>query len=62
MTFPAHVAIRLRSGGVVEASGREHGACGSPPAEQEQVVIRKFEAVREAAEMPPAWRRRRQAA
>jgi 2-methylcitrate dehydratase PrpD len=62
MTFPAHVAIRLRSGGVVEASGREHGACGSPPAEQEQVVNRKFEAVREAAEMPPAWRRRRQAA
>jgi len=58
MTFPCHVAIRLRSGGVLETDGRELGACGAPLSEQQQVVSDKFEAVREAAEMPPAWRRR----
>ena len=62
MTFPCHVAIRLRSGGVVETDGRERGGCGSPAAEQQAVVERKFDAVRGAAEMPRAWRRRRPAA
>jgi 2-methylcitrate dehydratase PrpD len=58
MTFPCHVTIRLRSGGVLETDGRELGASGASLAEQQQVVSDKFEAVREAAEMPRAWRRR----
>src|SRR3954468_2326526 len=57
MTFPAHVAIRLRSGGLLEADGREHGGSGAPLEEQEQVVSEKFALAREAAEMPKAWRR-----
>ena len=58
MTFPCHVTIHLRSGGVLEADGRERGASGTPLEEQQQVVQEKFEAVREAAPMPRAWRRR----
>ena len=58
MTFPCHVAIRLRSGGVLETDGNERGASGAPLAEQQQVVGEKFDAVREAAPMPRAWRRR----
>jgi hypothetical protein len=58
MTFPCHVTIRLRSGGVLETEGRERGGSGAPVAEQEQVVGAKFDAVRDAAEMPRAWRRR----
>jgi 2-methylcitrate dehydratase PrpD len=58
MTFPCHVAIRLHSGGVLEADGRENGGSGSPLAEQEQVVGQKFALVRDAAELPKAWRRR----
>jgi hypothetical protein len=58
MTFPCHVAIRLRSGGLLETDGRERGACGTPLAEQQQVVSEKFDIVRDAAEVPRAWRRR----
>ncbi|MEA2493539.1 MAG: hypothetical protein QOJ29_1450, partial [Thermoleophilaceae bacterium] len=58
MTFPAHVSIRLRSGGVLESEGRERGASGAPLEEQQQVVARKFDLVRDAAELPRAWRRR----
>src|SRR3954454_20841787 len=58
MTFPAHVSIRLRSGGVLETDGRERGGSGGALDEQQQVVAAKFELVREAAEMPKAWRRR----
>jgi hypothetical protein len=58
MTFPCHVTIRLRSGGILETEGRERGASGTPLAEQQQVVSEKFDAVREAADMPRAWRRR----
>jgi 2-methylcitrate dehydratase PrpD len=58
MTFPCHVAIRLRSGSVLEADGREIGGSGAPLAEQQRVVDEKFDAVREAAEIPKAWRRR----
>ena len=58
MTFPCHVAIRLRSGGVLETDGRERGGSGAPLEEQEQVVSEKFALVRDAAEMPKAWRRR----
>ena len=57
MTFPCHVAISLRSGGVLEADGREHGGSGAPLAEQQQVVYDKFVVTREAAEIPKAWRR-----
>ena len=58
MTFPAHVAITLRSGGVLETRGLERGASGAPLEEQEQIVGQKFDAVRDSAEMPRAWRRR----
>jgi hypothetical protein len=58
MTFPAHVTIHLRSGGVLETDGRERGASGTPLEEQQQVVGEKFALVRDAAEMPKAWRRR----
>ena len=58
MTFPAHVTIRLRSGGLLETDGRERGGSGAPLDEQEQVVNEKFALVRDAAEMPKAWRRR----
>jgi hypothetical protein len=58
MTFPCHVAIRLRSGGVLETGGRERGGSGTALEEQEQVVSAKFDAVRDAADMPGAWRRR----
>jgi hypothetical protein len=58
MTFPAHVTLRLRSGGVLEADGRERGASGTSLVEQQQVVDEKFDAVRTAADMPLAWRRR----
>jgi hypothetical protein len=58
LTFPCHVAIQLRSGGTLETDGREHGACGTPLDEQESVVSTKFDAVRQAADMPRAWRRR----
>ena len=62
MIFPCQVAIRLRSGGVLEVDGRERGGSGAPIAEQEQVVSDKFAAVRDAAEIPRAWRRRPQPA
>jgi 2-methylcitrate dehydratase PrpD len=58
MTFPCHVAIHLRSGGVLETDGRERGGSGAPLEEQQQVVGEKFGIAREAAEMPKAWRRR----
>jgi hypothetical protein len=58
LTFPCQVAIQLRSGGTLEADGRERGACGSPLDEQESVVSTKFDAVRKATDMPRAWRRR----
>jgi 2-methylcitrate dehydratase PrpD len=58
MTFPCHVAVQLRSGGVLETDGRERGASGAPLAEQQQVVSQKFDAVQDSAEMPRAWRRR----
>jgi hypothetical protein len=58
MTFPCHVAIRLRSGGILETDGRERGSGGAPLAEQQHVVSDKFDAVRDAADMPRAWRRR----
>ena len=56
MTFPAHVTIRLRTGGTLEAEGREQGACGAPLIEQREVVDAKWEATREAAPLPAAWR------
>src|SRR3954469_20266590 len=62
MTFPCSVAIQLRSGGMLETDGRELGGSGHSIDEQEQVVSDKFAAVREAAEIPPAWRRRPQPA
>jgi 2-methylcitrate dehydratase PrpD len=58
MTFPCHVAVRLRSGGVLETDGRERGGSGAPLAEQQRVVSQKFDAVQDSAEMPRAWRRR----
>jgi 2-methylcitrate dehydratase PrpD len=58
MTFPCHVSIQLRSGGVLETDGRERGGSGAPLEEQEAVVGEKFGIAREAAEMPKAWRRR----
>jgi hypothetical protein len=58
MTFPCHVSIRLRSGGVLECDGRERGGSGHPLEEQVQVVGEKFEIAGAAAEMPRAWRRR----
>ena len=58
MTFPCRVAIRLRSGALLEADGREVGGSRAPLEEQQQVVGDKFDAVREAAEIPKAWRRR----
>jgi 2-methylcitrate dehydratase PrpD len=60
MTFPCHVSIRLRSGGVLETDGLERGGSGAPLAEQQQVVDEKFDAVRDAAPIPRAWRRRPQ--
>jgi 2-methylcitrate dehydratase PrpD len=62
MTFPAHVTVQLRSGGTLEADGRERGGSGMPLEEQEQVVSEKFAIVRDTAEMPKAWRRRPTAA
>ena len=56
LTFPAHVTIRLRSGGTLEAQGRERGSCGAPLAEQREVVDEKWNATREAAPLPAAWR------
>jgi hypothetical protein len=58
MTFPCHVAVRLRSGGLLETEGRERGGSCAPLEEQRQVVDEKFDVVREAAEIPKAWRRR----
>jgi hypothetical protein len=58
MTFPCHVTIRLRSGGILETDGRERGGSGASLAEQEQVVSAKFDTVRGTADMPRAWRRR----
>jgi 2-methylcitrate dehydratase PrpD len=58
ITFPCHVTIRLRGGGVLATDGRERGGSGAPLEEQEQVVSEKFGIAREAAEMPAAWRRR----
>lgn len=62
MTFPCHVTIRLRSGGVLEADGRERGGSRAPIEEQEQVVSEKFDAVRDVTPIPQAWRRRPQPA
>jgi len=56
LTFPAHVTIRLRSGGTLEAAGRERGGCGAPLEEQREVVDAKWDATREAAALPAAWR------
>jgi MmgE/PrpD N-terminal domain/MmgE/PrpD C-terminal domain len=58
MTFPCHVAIHLRSGGVLETDGRERGGSGASVEEQEAVVSARFAIAHEAAEMPKAWRRR----
>ena len=58
MTFPCHVSIQLRSGGVLETDGRERGGSGASLEEQQAVVAEKFGIAREAAEMPKAWRRR----
>lgn len=62
MTFPCHVTVRLRSGGVLESDGRERGSSGAPIDEQQQVVDEKFDAVRDVAGIPKAWRRRPQPA
>lgn len=62
MTFPSHVTIHLRSGGVLETDGRELGASGASINEQRAVVDTKWEATRDAAELPAVWRRRRAAA
>ena len=56
LTFPAHAVIRLRSGGTLEATGAERGASGSPLAEQRDVVDAKWEATRDSAPLPAAWR------
>jgi len=58
MTFPCHVTIHLRSGGVLETDGKENGASGARIEDQAAVVSAKFDAVREAAEMPSAWKRK----
>jgi hypothetical protein len=58
MTFPCKVAVHLRSGGVLETDGRERGGSGHSIDEQQQVVDEKFGAVRDAADIPKAWRRR----
>lgn len=58
MRFPCHVTLHRRSGGVIETDGRERGASGAPLAEQQDVVHAKFDAVRDAADVPRAWRRR----
>jgi hypothetical protein len=58
MTFPCHVTVQLRSGGVLETDGRERGGSGASLEEQEQVVSAKFDTVRDTADMPRAWRRR----
>jgi 2-methylcitrate dehydratase PrpD len=57
MTFPCHVTVRMRSGGVLETDGRERGGSGAPISEQAEVVSEKFDAVRETADIPRAWRR-----
>lgn len=41
MTFPCHVALRLRSGRTIEVNGEEPGACGRPLSEQADVVAQK---------------------
>ena len=56
------MSIRLRSGGVLETDGAENGASGAPIADQRAVVDAKWEATREAAELPSVWRRRPPAA
>lgn len=56
LTFPAHATIRLRSGGTLEATGEERGSCGAAVAEQREVVDAKWDATREAAQLPAAWR------
>jgi 2-methylcitrate dehydratase PrpD len=58
LTFPCHVVIHLHSGNLLESGGHERGGCGRPVDEQQQVVSDKFALVRDAAEMPKAWRRR----
>jgi hypothetical protein len=58
MTFPCHVTIYLRHGGALETDGREYGGSHHPVEEQQQVVDQKFATVRDAAEIPKAWRRR----
>ncbi|HEV3229548.1 MAG TPA: MmgE/PrpD family protein [Solirubrobacteraceae bacterium] len=45
MTFPCRVRIRLRSGRVIEADGREPGSCGRPLDEQRAVVENKCRTV-----------------
>jgi hypothetical protein len=45
MTFPCRLAIRLRSGRVVEVDGRESGASARPVAEQRAVVNVRCRAV-----------------
>jgi hypothetical protein len=42
MTFPSRVRVRLRGGRLVEAEGREPGACGASVAEQSEVVAAKW--------------------
>src|SRR5947209_17132092 len=51
MTFPCHVAIRLRTGGVLETDGRERGGSQTPLEEQQRVVDEKFDAVRDTAQI-----------
>jgi hypothetical protein len=58
MTFPCHVLIHLHNGNPLESGGREQGSSGQPLDEQQQVVSDKFALVRDAVEMPKAWRRR----
>lgn len=58
MTFPSHVTIHLRSGGALETDGIERGASGASINEQRAVVDTKWEATRDAAELPSVWRRR----
>lgn len=50
MTFPCRLALRLRNGRTIEVTGEEPGGCGHPLAEQLDVVSRKCETVRGAAE------------
>src|SRR5439155_6476151 len=45
MTFPCHVALRLRNGRTVEVSGEERGACGHALSEQSDAVSQKCELV-----------------